>query len=83
MRGNVGTCYLTDEQKRVLDPKAYEVNSLIESLIAQCQLQERDANSILSRLIPALAEKAGIRIKLVPITDEEMSARRAGDSRGQ
>jgi hypothetical protein len=55
-----------------------EVDSLINALIPQCQLQEQEAWDALSRLQALLASKIGLTVKLVQKWDDELKKTAAG-----
>jgi len=74
MHGNVGTAELTQDQFHAIGPKMAEVNSLIEALIPQCEQQEQEAWSVLSRLIALLTSKIGLTLKLELKRDDELKA---------
>lgn len=64
LRGNVGRADLTDDQMKVIGPKMVEVRTLLAGLMQQCQLQEKDAQDALTRLLAALSAKIGLTLKL-------------------
>lgn len=64
MEGMVGTTELTKEQWQFLRPKMVEVNDLIKSMRQRCELDARDAWSVLTRLHAVLKDKVGVRFEI-------------------
>ncbi len=80
MHGSIGTAGLTQEQRRTIEPRMVEVNSIIEALIPQCQQQEKEAWSVLSRLTTLLSSKFGLTLKLELKRDDELRSTQLKDA---
>ncbi len=72
MEGIVGTTEITQEQMQFLRPKMAEVNDLIISMRQRCELDTRDAWSVLTRLQAVLKDKVGLKIEIERKPDRQL-----------
>ena len=63
MNGNIGTTMLTPEQKRWFDPRAVELNHLIEAMIGRTERDTREALQALDHLSATISREFGINLQ--------------------
>jgi hypothetical protein len=63
MNGNVGTTMLTAEQKRWFDPRAVELNHLVETMSGRTERDTREALQALDHLSAAISKEFGINLR--------------------
>lgn len=64
LEGTEGTIFLTREQLSFLQPKMVEINELATLMKKRCELDAREAGSLLTRLVQHLNDKLKLNLKI-------------------